>query len=88
MSWRPLHSACAVGNLDAVTVQSLVSQSLVSQSAAIDTSDNDGYQSLHLACENGHLHIVQWLVSQGAAVDTCANEEVQPLHYASSYLDI
>ena len=51
----------------------------------VECRDVNGYTPLDLACENGHLAVVQYLVEEhGAQVNVCNKYEYTPLHFACS----
>lgn len=57
----PLYLAVADGNLDET-------KAIVDSGCAIqDQPVEDGYSLLHMACENGHVDLVQFLLDRGAA---------------------
>jgi ankyrin repeat protein len=64
---------------DAVSLTGLAEDGKVSLTA----EDNDGWQPIHIACENGHLELVKWLAEQDG-VSLTAEDNVcwQPIHCA------
>ena len=55
---------------------------LLKKGANIEATD-DFQTPLHIACENGHLPIVQYLIEKGAKIDVFDGFQQTPLHYAS-----
>ena len=60
-----------------------VVQYLVSRGARIDTRNNKGKTSLHLASESDRFDIVEYLVSKGAQLNIQDNQGRTPLHLAA-----
>jgi ankyrin repeat protein len=44
--------------------------------------DTDGYTPLHLACDNGHIDIVNILLKCNSSVNLCNTDGYTPLHLA------
>ncbi|MEO1301042.1 MAG: ankyrin repeat domain-containing protein, partial [Bacteroidota bacterium] len=57
---------------------------LTKQGAQIDTYDEAGLMSIHVAAQNAHAHIVEFLLAQGVKVDTCSKDNATSLHMAAS----
>jgi serine/threonine-protein phosphatase 6 regulatory ankyrin repeat subunit B len=76
--WNVLHSACQVGELDAVK--------FLITGKYIDPCDRDssGLAPLHVASENGHLDIVKYLIQEVGCDPMCMTSDAwTPLHSAS-----
>ena len=75
----PLHAA-ASSNRDCSQLCSI----LLEHKAKIDAVDEDGNQSLHLACKQGHTRTCRLLLSKGADVKAVNRSNQTPLHAAAS----
>ena len=69
---------------DAVKAGDLAAaQAAVADGASVRAQNaGDGWEPLHLACDEGHLDIAQWLHSAGASVNATDIVGDTPLHLA------
>lgn len=73
----PLHIACIRGHHATVF-------HLIGKGANINAAcDNDDKSPLYLACEYGHLNVVELLLRSKADVNFCDNDGASPLFIAS-----
>ncbi|KAF8820875.1 hypothetical protein IE077_002721, partial [Cardiosporidium cionae] len=56
---------------------------LVNKGNDINAVDNNGYNPLHKAADNGNINIVQYLVDKGCDINAVDNDGNSPLHEAA-----
>jgi ankyrin repeat protein len=64
---------------------------LVSNGVSLDAETKLGKQPIHVACEEGHLAVVEWLVDRDRALLTAKDkDDWQPIHFAcgGGHLDV
>lgn len=66
-TWMPLHYACSAGKTSLAKI-------LVEQGADTKAKTSDGCSALELACQNGHLDIVEMLLGISDARETINDE--------------
>ena len=72
----PLHHAAGFGYLEII-------KALDGRGCDINVLDDKGYTPIHIACNNGHLSVVEYLSSKPQCnLEVLDNTGHQPLHYA------
>jgi ankyrin repeat protein len=54
---------------------------------SVDSLTDHGWSSLHLAAENGHLHVVQFLLGKDAQIDTQDNRGCRPIDLGQTNIE-
>ncbi|PLB48740.1 ankyrin repeat protein, partial [Aspergillus steynii IBT 23096] len=80
----PLHIACIQGNSD------VFDELTTKSSVDIELINEKGEKPIHLAAQNGNVHIVMQLLGMGASKNVRNDEQFDPLHLAvrGGHLDL
>jgi ankyrin repeat protein len=60
-----------------------VVRTLVEAGANVDAPDDQGFRSLHIAAQEGHVEVVRTLLEAGADVEASAGDGSRPVHSAA-----